>query len=639
MNTNFFTERLGFQKNLIDSSNSIGSKRDYTTSLKKNEFNTARSSQNNDANSSEKNKKFAEMMDSLNKNKQAQSKHNTDSTPKEKPITTKLYTSPVTNNYQLNIFHTEQSAIATQLNNIEPGVSGEDLQTDLVNIATLNEELQHLISEQLQTSKGDGETQITISGDTQSTADKIENILSTLAILLSNTDNANKEIKGAELIKDIEAIKGAADLKEFGNIKESHKLNNTKNIQSNNINEIIPPLTEIKDMSLDGSANAITTGLSIEQITKLQDSLKAYNNGELTEKEVEALENLVAQFISLTPPTKETTNDKPLMTRAQETSKTPLSKELAQQDAKILESVMAQPVANMANNERAENTIKDAPQPKTQAQAIVDKPLSPPPSATPYQEIQSKDLYDTRPESKYDSRYDVKYDNSEKLAPSDKIISEKGDFKAALKDIALPNAQNDNAKSSGQNFLQMSGLTGTNIEGSMQQSTALTGLQNTSSPLQSSLTNVITQSQNAGANHPATQMVSATIQKALKAGEATNIKLRLDPPELGRVDVKMSIDKDNITKIVLTVEKPETYMLLKQDIDILQRALSDTGLNADGNLEFELADDSHDFSNNNGENGANDHDKNNSSEDNLIETTMDWQVDPNTGRMHYNVLV
>lgn len=161
----------------------------------------------------------------------------------------------------------------------------------------------------------------------------------------------------------------------------------------------------------------------------------------------------------------------------------------------------------------------------------------------------------------------------------------------------------------------------------------------TSSPIQGTLVNATAHASHTAQTHPATQLVSVTIQKAMKAGDDTNIKLRLDPADLGRVEVKVSIDKDNTAKIVLTAEKPETFMMLQRDVDTLQRAMEASGLNTEGGLSFELADDDHEFNQNNNGKSSN-HASNRADEtgDDVIDASMDWHVDPETGRMHYNIL-
>ncbi len=157
-----------------------------------------------------------------------------------------------------------------------------------------------------------------------------------------------------------------------------------------------------------------------------------------------------------------------------------------------------------------------------------------------------------------------------------------------------------------------------------------------------SLSNAAGQAISTGSTHPATQLVSMTMQKAIKNGEETTIKLKLDPPELGRVDVKMSIDQDSTTKIVLTVEKPETHMMLQRDAQFLERAMSDAGLDVGDNLSFELAEDGQAFDKGDSSGDQANLGGNSGTEvENALITqnsTMDWTIDPNTGRMHYSIL-
>jgi flagellar hook-length control protein FliK len=66
-------------------------------------------------------------------------------------------------------------------------------------------------------------------------------------------------------------------------------------------------------------------------------------------------------------------------------------------------------------------------------------------------------------------------------------------------------------------------------------------------------------------------------------------EIRLDPPELGRIDVKLDIDRDGNTTTRLVVERSETLDLLKRDANQLERALQQAGLKtSDSGLEFSL---------------------------------------------------
>ena len=65
--------------------------------------------------------------------------------------------------------------------------------------------------------------------------------------------------------------------------------------------------------------------------------------------------------------------------------------------------------------------------------------------------------------------------------------------------------------------------------------------------------------------------------------------IRLDPPELGRVDVKMHVDSTGALNARLTVDRAETLDLFQRDQRSLERALAQAGLDTNKtNLEFSL---------------------------------------------------
>lgn len=65
--------------------------------------------------------------------------------------------------------------------------------------------------------------------------------------------------------------------------------------------------------------------------------------------------------------------------------------------------------------------------------------------------------------------------------------------------------------------------------------------------------------------------------------------IRLDPPELGRVDVKMQVDAAGGVSARLVVDRPETLDLFQRDQRTLERALAQAGLDsARTHLEFSL---------------------------------------------------
>jgi flagellar hook-length control protein FliK len=70
---------------------------------------------------------------------------------------------------------------------------------------------------------------------------------------------------------------------------------------------------------------------------------------------------------------------------------------------------------------------------------------------------------------------------------------------------------------------------------------------------------------------------------------AKQFDIRLDPPELGRVQVRLSIDATGKAEAHLSADQPQTLDLLQKDAPALARALREAGLdvNQDG-LNFSL---------------------------------------------------
>jgi flagellar hook-length control protein FliK len=75
--------------------------------------------------------------------------------------------------------------------------------------------------------------------------------------------------------------------------------------------------------------------------------------------------------------------------------------------------------------------------------------------------------------------------------------------------------------------------------------------------------------------------------------------IRLDPADLGRIDVRIDVDRNGQVTSHLRVEKPETLTMLQQTAPQLQQALNDAGLKTGGGgLQFSLRD-----QNSSGQNG------------------------------------
>ncbi|MGH1378199.1 MAG: flagellar hook-length control protein FliK [Alphaproteobacteria bacterium] len=530
MTLNFFTSENGFQKSLIDPSVTAGSKKDYTTPLKRDEFSTSRSKSNHQE-QTDKNEKFADMMNNL--------KEKTTDRADNKQATADNVQSIAVAKSLNSPFTTKQSAPVTSSETITFGSEDENTEINLANIASLNAEIQRLIEAQANQSSKNGDVTTTVDNK----IDEANSVSSLLSSVLNSDKNTGKD------------------------------------------SSLLSILKSIQDTANTDAPSATTSGLTIEQLTALQEHIQNYMNDALSQGEQEELEAIAAQWVSIQPVTRENSN---------------------------------------SDNKGKDNT--------TILSTKADTPITKGQTVNPHLD------------SRYDGRYDQSDDNISRNSEDADIKAR--DFKSEMKNAnPQPNSNavnNNQAQRAGQQFLQSTGLNnqGQMVTSDLTQTTA-TSSHVSQTPIQSSLTNVITQSQGATQAHPATQMVSATIQKAVKAGEDTNIKLKLDPPELGRVEVKMSIDKDNSTKIILTAEKPETYMMLKQDSDALERALNSAGLDTDGELSFELASENHEFNQdkNQSSNGKQNGNSDGLPNEDVIETSMDWQVDPQTGQMHYSVLV
>lgn len=86
---------------------------------------------------------------------------------------------------------------------------------------------------------------------------------------------------------------------------------------------------------------------------------------------------------------------------------------------------------------------------------------------------------------------------------------------------------------------------------------------------------------------PATQQVIVQIQN--KAGKEGQISVQLSPAELGRVDVRLTIDRNGQAHAVIMADRPETLVLLQKDSAFLERALQQAGINAQSqNMSFNL---------------------------------------------------
>ena len=92
------------------------------------------------------------------------------------------------------------------------------------------------------------------------------------------------------------------------------------------------------------------------------------------------------------------------------------------------------------------------------------------------------------------------------------------------------------------------------------------------------------------------EIPSRTVAIAMMRGADrgnTHFEIRLDPPELGRVDIRMSVGRSGQVQAQLKFDRPETLELFQRDARALEKALSDAGLSADAaDLEFSMQDQS-----------------------------------------------
>lgn len=171
--------------------------------------------------------------------------------------------------------------------------------------------------------------------------------------------------------------------------------------------------------------------------------------------------------------------------------------------------------------------------------------------------------------------------------------------------------------------------------------TAAGTISNTHISTPAQMTSLITQAQQASQPHPATQVVAASLIRAGQAGEDQSLRLKLDPPELGRIEVHMQFTKDKTMKAHMVIEKPETMLMLQRDAQVLERALHEAGMDMGGSgLSFELADQNQMSGDGRGQHGGHSGAGGGNADDGaeIIETTMTWYVDEKTGIQRYNLL-
>lgn len=86
------------------------------------------------------------------------------------------------------------------------------------------------------------------------------------------------------------------------------------------------------------------------------------------------------------------------------------------------------------------------------------------------------------------------------------------------------------------------------------------------------------------------RQLNLNVTKAVKAGEQ-EFAMRMDPPELGRVTVKLKFTVDGLVKAHVMAERPETMDMLQREVRGLERAIEAGGSkSAEQGISFSLDD-------------------------------------------------
>ena len=112
----------------------------------------------------------------------------------------------------------------------------------------------------------------------------------------------------------------------------------------------------------------------------------------------------------------------------------------------------------------------------------------------------------------------------------------------------------------------------------------LAALKQIASGAASQVSAVGTASQTAQSQTPAASQIVAAV-KAERVGNGNTIEIRLDPPEMGRVRIDLSLETADAVKAVLTVERSETLEHLRRNMNDLLDQLKQAGF-ATVDLEF-----------------------------------------------------
>jgi hypothetical protein len=126
-----------------------------------------------------------------------------------------------------------------------------------------------------------------------------------------------------------------------------------------------------------------------------------------------------------------------------------------------------------------------------------------------------------------------------------------------------------------------------------QDNPAATGASSAAAPLDgtagTAATSAATSTATPGGLSPAQQALPALVSLGRGLG-TQHVTVRLDPLELGKLQIRIEQSQDGPARVTLTAERPETLDLLVRDQAQLHRALDQAGVPADGrSLTFHLA--------------------------------------------------
>lgn len=138
--------------------------------------------------------------------------------------------------------------------------------------------------------------------------------------------------------------------------------------------------------------------------------------------------------------------------------------------------------------------------------------------------------------------------------------------------------------------VQTSGNNATSNAGQTTQSAAAIGSTSTQATQTAQQAVTQTAARHLGAYIPAGEQVAVQIKKGVAEG-VDKISIKLDPGNLGKVEIKLEIGHDGRLTAIVTADKPETLQLLQQDVKNLEQSLRDAGLKTDQqSLNFTLRD-------------------------------------------------